>query len=78
MGDYLTDIVLLPEAKSVGKPLKDAPLVHDLDIAVIGVYRNNVQLVIPPPKTILKANDVLRVRCNVEKIKSCKNGKVWF
>ena len=69
MGDYLTDIVLLPQAKSVGKPLTNAPLVHDLDIAVIGVYRNNVQIVIPPPETILKANDVLRVRCNVEKIK---------
>lgn len=69
MDDYLTEIVLLPEAESVGKPLMDAPLVRDLDIAILGVYRNKERVIIPPPNTILQANDVLRVRCNVEKIK---------
>ncbi len=69
MGDYLTDIVLLPEAKSVGVALADAPLVHDLDIDIIGVTRNGVAHFMPPPAAILQANDVLRVRCDVEKIK---------
>lgn len=69
MGDYLTEIVLLPEAESVGKPLTKAPLLRDLDIAVIGVYREKQLLMVPPPDTILQANDVLRVRCKVDKIK---------
>ncbi|MCG8605699.1 SLC13 family permease [bacterium] len=70
MGDYLTEIVLLPEAKSIGKNLTEAPLVQDLDIAVLEVYRNKVPLILPPPQTILQANDVLRVRCDVQKIKA--------
>ncbi|MCH7678810.1 SLC13 family permease [candidate division KSB1 bacterium] len=69
MGDYLTDIVLLPDAKSVGKPLGEAPLVHDLDIDVIGITRNGVSQIMPPRETVLKANDILRVRCDVEKIR---------
>jgi len=69
MGDYLTEIVLKPDAESVGKSLVDAPLVHDLDIDVIGVYRDKMPLVVPPPQMILEANDTLRVRCDVEKIK---------
>jgi len=69
MGDYLTDIVLLPDAKSVGKPLGQAPLVHDLDLDVIGVTRNGTSQAMPPRETILEANDILRVRCDVEKIK---------
>lgn len=36
----LTDIVLLPEAKSVGMALADATLAYDPDIDIIGVTRN--------------------------------------
>ena len=69
MGDYLTDIILLPEAQSVGLPLKDSPLVHDLDIDIIAVRREGRPLVVPAPDTILQAGDVLRVRCSVERVK---------
>ncbi len=69
MGDYLTDIVLKPEAASVGKTLAEAPLIRDLDIAIIGVYRDKMPLVLPPPQMVLQANDTLRVRCDVEKIR---------
>ena len=69
MGDYLTDIVLKPEAKSVGKSLIDAPLIKDLDIVVIGIKRDDMPMVVPPPQMILRANDTLRVRCDVEKIR---------
>jgi di/tricarboxylate transporter len=69
MGDYLTEIILLPEAESVGKKVKDSPLVHDLDIDIIEIYRENRPLPIPGPDAVLEANDLLRVRCNVEKIR---------
>jgi di/tricarboxylate transporter len=75
MGDYLTEIILKPEAKSVGKSLMDAPLVHDLDIVVVGVSRKNMPLVVPPPQMVLQANDVLRVRCDVEKIRELQERK---
>jgi di/tricarboxylate transporter len=69
MGEYLTEIVLLPEAKSVGKPLGNSPLVQEVDIEIIEVYREGRLLVLPPPETLLQAGDLLRVRCDVEKIR---------
>lgn len=69
MTEYLTELILLPEAKSVGKRLLDAPLVKDLDIAIIGISRDGQQLRMPSRSTVLKAGDTLRVRCSLEKIK---------
>jgi di/tricarboxylate transporter len=67
LGDYLTDVVLLPSAKSAGKPLSEAPLGTDLDI--IEVRRDGKPLPLPSAQTVLQAGDVIRVRCNVEAIK---------
>ncbi len=68
MRKYLTEIVLLPEAKSAGQPLKQSPLVHDLDIDVIEIHREGDPVRVPTPDTILRAHDVLRVRCSVDEI----------
>ena len=72
LGAYLTEIVLLPSSKSVGHPLKDAKLVQDLDIDIIQITRQNGQEIKAYPTTILQANDVLKVRCDVEKLKKLK------
>ncbi len=69
MGEYLTDIVLLQEAKSVGTALAETPLVKELDIDIIGLTRDGAMQHMPPPEMVLEARDVLRVRCNVEKIR---------
>jgi di/tricarboxylate transporter len=73
MGDYLTDIILLPEAKSVGKRLADCPLVQDLEIDVLEVIRNNKRLLRSPSEIILEANDLLRVRCDIKQIQKLKD-----
>ncbi len=70
MDDYLTDIVLLEESTSVGKRLADAPLVRELNIAVLEIFRGDERLPMPTPQTVLQAGDVLRVRSNVEKIRA--------
>jgi di/tricarboxylate transporter len=69
MGEYLTEIILLPEAKSVGKTLGNSPLAKDLDIEVLEITREGRRLLLPRPDTILQENDMLRVRCDIEKIK---------
>lgn len=69
MGHYLTEIILTPESQSVGKSLRETPLVEDLDIDIIDVYRNGVPLRPLSLGTILQPHDMLRVRCDVEKIK---------
>jgi di/tricarboxylate transporter len=70
MNDYLTDIVVLPDAKSIGKRLIDSPLVKELDLDVLYVVRNNQRLLRPISTIFLEPNDVLRLRCDVQKIRS--------
>lgn len=69
MKDYLTEVVLRPEAKSVGKTLREAPIVHDLDLTVINILRSGVSMGLPNLDTVLQAEDVLLVRCNIEKMR---------
>lgn len=73
VNDYVTEIVLEPEAKSVGKPLSESPLVKELDIDVLEVIRNKQSLKLPPSKTILQAGDILRVRCDINEIQKIKD-----
>ncbi len=69
MGDYLTELILLKKAKSVGKTLRESPLVQDLDIDILEVTRSGRRLPIPYQEVILQEYDVLRVRADVSKIR---------
>ncbi|MEO8649689.1 MAG: SLC13 family permease [Acidobacteriota bacterium] len=64
--EYITEVVLLEDAPSGGQPIKDAPIVKELDIAIVGVQRGDDMITMPPPGFILRAGDVLRVRCDLE------------
>ncbi len=68
MDDYLTDIELLPESLSVGKTLAQSPLVKELKIAVLEIFRDGERLPLPSPETVFEAGDVLRVRTNVRRV----------
>jgi di/tricarboxylate transporter len=67
-GDYLTDVVLLPEAKSIGSVAAASSLVKDLDVQILGVFREGKRLPEPPDQVILRAGDVIRVLCNTVQI----------
>ncbi|MCG3153646.1 MAG: hypothetical protein DKINENOH_00236 [bacterium] len=75
MGDYLIDVVLLPEAESVGKAVADSPLVKDLDLDILEVQREDRLIPVPTAATVLQANDVLRVRCEIKKIRQLQERK---
>ncbi len=66
--EYITEIVLLEDSKSAGKTIKDAPLVKDIDITIIEIQRGEDFKAVPSPDFVLKAGDVLRVRCDLEKL----------
>ncbi len=68
MNQYLVEIVLLPESKSVGRPLMDSALVHDLDLDILSVERRGILCALPGPDMILEVEDVLCVRCNMRKL----------
>lgn len=73
MSDYLTDIVLLPEAKSVGTRLVESPLIKEVEIDILDVVRNGRRLLRPTSEIVFEANDVLRVRGDVKKIQDLKD-----
>jgi len=68
LGNYLTEIILLPKAKSVGQQIINSQLTKDLDIEILQVIRNGV-VMDAYPTFVLEANDLLKVRCDVEKLK---------
>ena len=68
MGDYLTEILVLPESPAVGRPLRESPLVRDLDLDVLEIHRDGRRMPAPGAQTVLDAGDLLRVRCDVQKI----------
>jgi di/tricarboxylate transporter len=73
MNDYLTDIVLLPEAESVGTRLVESPLVKEIEIDILDVVRNGRRLLRPTYQIVFEANDVLRVRGDIKKIQALKD-----
>jgi di/tricarboxylate transporter len=72
MGDYLTEILVLPESPAVGRPLRESPLVRDLDLDVLEIQRGGRLLPAPGAETVLAADDLLRVRCDVQKIRQAE------
>ncbi len=66
--EYITEIILLSDSESVGKAIKDAPLVHDIDLTIIQILRGDDFTAVPSPDFVLRENDVLRVRCDLEKL----------
>ena len=71
--EYISEIVLLDNATSVGHAIKDAPLVKEIDLAIIEIERGDEMISVPPPDLILRSGDVLRVRCDLEKLKKIQS-----
>jgi len=65
--EYITEVVLLDTAPSIGYAIKDAPIVKDIDLAIIEVQRDEDLYSVPSPNMILQAGDILRVRCDLDK-----------
>lgn len=65
-GNYLIEIVLESEARSVGRTLADSPLLKDVTIVGAEVFRNGQRLFETPDELVLQAGDHLKLHCDLE------------
>lgn len=72
MGDYLTEIILLQNAPSVGRKLKDSPLTKSMDIDILEINREGQRYFMPGAQMVLLEGDILKVRCSLDTIKTIK------
>lgn len=70
MGRYMTEIEVLDDARSVGMSLAESPLVRELSVEVLELNRGGQRFSLPHGRTLLQAGDILRVICDVDRIKS--------
>lgn len=68
IAQYLTDVVLLPQAKSVGQPALASPLAKDLNVQLLAVFRDGQPLPTPLAEIVLQAGDVVRLQCDTEQL----------
>ncbi len=71
--EYLAEIVLLDGFEAIGKRIMDASLVKELEMDIIELRRNGTQFSLPQGDMLLKENDILKVRCDVNKLKMLKD-----
>ena len=71
-GDYQIEIVLGPKARSVGTILASSPLLDDVTIHNVEVFRNGARVDQPPQELVLQAGDHLKVRCDLENFRKLK------
>ncbi len=70
MSRYMTEIELLDNALSIGSPLADSSMVKETAVEVLEINRQGRRIIRPHAQTVLQAGDVLRVMCDVDRIKS--------
>ena len=73
MRNYLTEIEVLEESEFVGQRIMDSILATELSIDIIEVRRNGNLFTLPPGDFVIQSSDVLKLRCDVEKIKALRD-----
>ncbi len=71
--DYLAEIEILPESELANKTILSSPLVKQLDMEILELRRNSTDMNLPQGDTMLRVGDILKVRCNVSKMKQLKD-----
>ncbi len=68
MAEYLLEVVIGPDAASVGHPIASSPLVKELKVDVLDLIRGEERIPFPPPALVIQAGDILRLRASVAEV----------
>ncbi len=70
--NYITEIEILKGSSLVGKSIMDSVFQKDLEVDIIELWRNENIYTLPPGDFEFAAGDILKIRSNIDKIKSLK------
>jgi len=73
LGSYLTEVLILPDSKLVGRTLAESALGRDLDLTVMQIVRDETRTLAPRASTKLEAGDVLLVEGHRDEILKIKD-----
>jgi di/tricarboxylate transporter len=68
MREYVTEVIVLPGSRLIGKTLGEANLGADLELTVVGILRGKEQLIAPSPYEKIDAHDLLLVQGRIADI----------
>jgi len=71
-GDYQIEIVLGHDARSIGEILNDSPLLRDIAIRGVEVFRDGERLNETADRLVLRADDHLKIRCDLENLRKLR------
>ncbi len=71
--DYIMEIELLNNSASINKSIAESEFLTEIGAEIITISRNEEYYPMPSEEFILRTNDILRIKCNVERIKQFKD-----
>jgi di/tricarboxylate transporter len=71
--EYISELLVLPDSRLVGKSLGEANINTELDLSVIGIIRGKEQRIAPDPSEKILKNDLLIVEGRVSDILRVKS-----
>jgi di/tricarboxylate transporter len=71
--DYLAEIEILESSELADKTILSSPLVKELEMEILELRRGSTAMNLPQGDTTLLVGDILKVRCNVAKMKQLKD-----
>lgn len=71
--DYITEIELLEDSKSINRMIRDAHFVKEYGMDILEVIRDHQVVSVPSGDFVLRNGDLLKVRSNVEQLQKLKD-----
>jgi di/tricarboxylate transporter len=70
---YLSEVVVLPNSKLVGRTLSEVAQAHDLDFTIVRIVRGKTEYLAPRSNMIIQAGDLLLIEASPEELLKIKD-----